>query len=91
MTRPDGQPKLPEAVSWGPLAYPMPKSRGKCSGKRVRVLNAFTLSIPFLPLPRPRGFEKGARLVRKRREADPPERHGKSHREVERRGEEGQL
>ena len=50
MTRPDGQPKLPEAVSGRPLAYPMPKSREKGSGKRGWGLNLFpypnSLSTP---------------------------------------------
>ena len=50
MTRPDGQPKLPEAVSGRPLAYSMPKSREKGSGKRGWGLNLFpypnSLSTP---------------------------------------------
>ena len=59
MARPDGEPKLPGAVSGGPLAYSMRRFQGKGSQERGEALKAFLPPIPDLSPPL-RGHQKSA-------------------------------
>jgi hypothetical protein len=64
MARPDGEPKLPGAVSGGPLAYSMRRFQGKGSQERVGPESfSGANSGPFTASPRALCPEPSARLV----------------------------